>query len=331
MFDKTIELINQKTILMLLGSGIFLALGITTVTAAKIKTEMKKRTIAVSIGIIIAALVALQWYSNKQAFMIMVLFQIIGFAFASVTKRELFTNLTAKMKSGYSDSKKVMYLLSLGGLITGIIVTANNQSYYEDLAKQSLADLTVQAAESMNLSQIIQNIDFSSMINSQLTNEQVRQIAEQSITKEQIREILEQNLGSSFTALPAEQQQMLIDQTYEQYVSMISNALNSQEVQESINAFAKQAAQQMVNQNALQQIQENFTKQTLDQLSENMPAVKRVFSLLPVISGLLASAIIMIFAVPVMFMASVFTAVMPNEKRKIKEPKTETYTAVPEQ
>ncbi len=334
---QAMNLITKNTVQWLGITAVIISAVV--ITVLYFKKTMIRNEIAVSIIIstIINIWVSAAWVEKTTIFTVMMFFYALGLLWMASSAIPQHEKALQKMKTGWASAKKLFTLLALGGLITGVVFTYANQQYYEDKTIESIAEFASMQASEMNYSQIISSMNIAGLIGSisaedMLSKEDFEQIARNSISKDQVRAMLEEQYGSYFTSLSEEEQQQMIDSTYNSLVDYFANNYDPQTLQAIIDSMSEQISEniqtQLAESSAFQDISSKLTKDAMTQLLKEQPMFSKLMKLLPIFTGMIISGIILTFGLVVKTITAILALLLPTEEL-LNPKKPNIKTALP--
>jgi hypothetical protein len=225
-------------------------------------------------------------FAKPDAFLLMMMFYMAGMVVIAATAPPDSSGLLGKIKTGWEFSKKIVYALAIGGLVTGTLFAFSYKSEYEDAAKQSIITMATSSLGGMNLS-----------------SSAMEDIIKSSVTRGDVEDILEAQLGDYFNSMPDEQREAVINETYEQYIVYLSQSMGSQ-----------------MNSSALGSLQSKLSANVLTQVIESVPMIKAFFDYLPLLVGFTIFTTILIFGeILVVPMTALLSLMIPSKKQAVQE------------
>lgn len=291
-FNVIFRFLKPELIILLFITGLFIALAAFFLVFFTDYLEKKERIIMAFLGSFLPMLVCIPFYKNISVFLFITAFYLIGCMLTVLGGKKEITGIAPKLSTGYHSSKKIISFMAIGGLLSGIIFTYINLPAYKEKTEDSMVSLMGK----MGLENIMGGIDLSGMISKDF----VRSI----ITKDYVKNMLVQQYGEHFNNLSKEQQDALIDQAY------------NTAVDQAYEATRQQAAQKIPA-----NISSEEMKPVIKNIIETMPLTKTMFSFLPIMTGLINSALILFFGQVCVTPFSIVLGLALPKKKEITPPK----------
>ncbi|MEM0372705.1 MAG: hypothetical protein QXO69_02590 [archaeon] len=146
------SLANASSAVAVLMTCFFIALTVFFILLFDLKLEKREKVAATIASCVATIPLSMFVYTNKDAFLVMLLFYMLGLILAAIAQKPINENSFDKLKAGWNASKKVMYMLALGGMVTGTLFASIYRADYENAAKQSIITMATSSLGEANAS-----------------------------------------------------------------------------------------------------------------------------------------------------------------------------------
>ncbi len=305
-----IELINLKTTLILLATGLVLAKAIIVLNYFRTKLSKEEILLSCLVGSITPLIALYPLFTDKSAFLIMMMFYLTGTTllihFPSSKERKK-SRLKA-LKVGWDNSKKLIYLLAIGAFFTGTFLTFLTLEERQEQFKTGIIDATQLQVAQMNLTRMLEDEEGGLELN--LSREWYEEnIFIPEILPEYNRSLMEL-YGVTWEDLPPETQEQVFNETYETFKESYGDGGLMENLQSTLGESMQE------------EIQERVSETMGEQLFEEIPMFKAMLDFLPIIIGLAISSFVVMYGLLfVLPFCAVINSALPRPEKKKKNKK----------
>lgn len=294
-FVKVMNMFSLELILMLLAVGALLSGAITSLNFFRTKISEKGAILTALIGSIVPLVLLFSLFTNQLIFILMMLFYAAGAVllvlFPSSKKRK--ENNFKALKIGWSNSKKVLYLLALGGFIIGMLATFSSLEQKQDQFMDGIVNMTSMQAGQIDMGEIITG-ENGEEIGLNMSREDYRQDIFIPTIIPEYNKTLNKN-GMKWSDISSKQQETVFNESYNNFQETYSGDELASKLESSMS--------ESIN----EKIQKEMSGQIAEQLFESIPLFKTMMDLLPVLTGILIGSLILMYG---LIFVSPFCAVM---------------------
>ncbi len=144
---KMQELASTELVKNLAASVFFISFSIFLINYFARGIVKKERAVTITLSILTASLLFYYFNGLTEVGIAMILFYWIGLMFISVKTHKKPKNVWEKIGIGWSHSKNITLALAIGGLVVGLYFTNVNLSEYQNLVKESIITVSVEASQ----------------------------------------------------------------------------------------------------------------------------------------------------------------------------------------
>ena len=145
--SKTQDLMNIEIIKNLAISVFFISLSIFFINYFAKGIVKKERALTTTLSILIAAGFFHYFHGLTEISATMLFFYWLGFMFISLKTHKKPKNAWEKIGIGWAHSKNIILALAIGGLVTGMYFTNLNLNEYQNIVKESIVTVAIEASE----------------------------------------------------------------------------------------------------------------------------------------------------------------------------------------
>jgi hypothetical protein len=302
-FDYNVffRFLDVKIILLLLFTGIFLALAIAFAVYVFRTVDKKTYVLSVVAGGSISAVIAFL-ISHSAIAVFLFGFYVLGCVLMAFGEKKEMGGLFEKLGIGWNSAKKVTLVFAIGAFIGTAIFTYAGKEEYKEMAMESFLNFTTNMLSGnvlggMDLSQIVSRQDVADLICGQ-------------VSRESIRGLLIAQLGNQWNLLNASQQNDLIEISYQQSMTKCRN--------ESYIDAAYLTMQERLE-NIGNTTIGNQTTPLVEKIIRQIPIIKTLFDFIPIFTALLIFSGVTLFAsIFVDPFCALFALALPGKKQEAK-------------
>jgi|GEM_PF-5741156 len=309
---EALQVIKIENILFLILSGVALAATIITTNYFHIKQGKRNTAIASTAATIISIPILLPLFENRPIFISMMMFYLAGLITVTyLSKIEEKEGILEKLSSGWNISKKMIYLLAIGGLIIPLLMTATTLEYRQEQFKESMIDITESQIEEIDLAEMIdpEEIDIGSKPGN-MTKEEFKE----DILLPQIKMTGMPMDYETWENMTEEEREVTLEYLYEEFME------EQEDIDETIEETFSRAIEQQ-----LEDIETDIMRPMMEQMFEEIPIFNLTLRALPIITALVVSSLILlhgtIFVYPFFALMSLIIPIKQEKKEKEEDKK----------
>ncbi|MFW5902659.1 MAG: hypothetical protein ACOCTT_02110 [archaeon] len=281
-FTEALQLIKIENLIALISSGIILAVTIMVTHYLHIKQGKRNIAIASVAATFISTIILFPIFDNKEIFISMMMFYLAGLiTLIYLSKINRKKGVLRDLSLGWSLSKKMIYLLAIGGLIVPLLITSATLEQRQAQFKESMTNVTESQIDEIDMGEIIdpEEIDMG--------------ITSENITKEEFKEdILLPQIKmtgmpmnySTWEDMSEEEKEITVDYLYQQFM----------EEQEGMDGAMEDALSKAIEQQ-IEDMDMDLTESIMDEMFEKIPIFNLTLKLLPLVTALIVSSLIITY------------------------------------
>lgn len=307
-FMLIMNVFSLELIIVLLITGIVLSGALMTLNFFRTKMSKEGSVLTVLVGSTVPLVLLFNTFTNEWIFIFMMLFYTAGALFLVLfpsSKKRKKSRFKA-LKTGWDNSKKVLYLLALGGFLIGMVATFSSLEQRQDEFMDGIINMTSVQAGQIDVGELMQG-DNGEGMGLNLSREEYRQEIFIPTVVPEYNKTLNEN-GMKWSDLSQEQQESVFNESYSSFQDTYSGEGLAQKLESSMSEAIGE------------KIQKQMSGKIAEQLFENIPIFKAMMNLLPVLTGIVIGSFILMYGV---LFVSPFCAVINSLMPKGKEIKEE--------
>lgn len=147
--SKSMGIVNLRSVTNLAISAVFFSATLFSIIFFSRENTKKERAIIAIVGTLIAILVSLRYFTDPSIFIFMSFFYMLAFALISLKTHVKPKGVFQKLNIGWGSAKNIIFILAIGGFITGLTFTYSNLEEYQDLVKTSIIEMSLKGSEGL--------------------------------------------------------------------------------------------------------------------------------------------------------------------------------------
>ncbi len=305
-------------------SGATLAGAIITIHYFNKHLSNIKMVLASGIGVFTPFPIFFSFFQNLLAFLLMLVFYFLGIVLQIYfTAPEKETGILQRLGYGWNLSKKILYLLALGGLITGILITAASMEQRQEQFKGSLINMSRSQIEAMDIEEMLEGELQQDLGTSNITMS--KEEFKNQLLIPGIKQFNRPMNYSTWQSLTESQKGVIVNSSYQQYKDRMQGGVDLGNVSSVIEG-------------QMEEMQEKITDQVMQGMFEQVPIFRVMLKLLPILTGIIIGSFILLYGTLfVSPLCALIELIIPtkeqgknnkedkdNEKNKERKKKTKT-------